>query len=281
VQFGGNISKAQLLASSESSSTQALWWVQNNGSVYHGGVWSVQPNAVLTKAAYEYYGTRYAVGELNLGWGIDTRNRTLFADRGMQVALSYSRTVPGSEVEYEIATGEYQQYFRLPYLSRLPFSSRIQVNYGKAFGWTTSLPPYRQFFLGGPDSLRGFREGAVDPRDSFGNPYGADFTVAEQLDVLLPVPQRFADSVRVSLFVDAGEAAFLGNTRFTDTADHEIGYPISLGQLRIATGIGVEWLSPMGLFRFDIAQPLRYVRGTALRYGDDTERFQFSIGSAF
>jgi outer membrane protein insertion porin family len=99
--------------------------------------------------------------------------------------------------------------------------------------------------------------------------------------MLLPVPLRLADDVRVSLFVDAGEVAFLGNTRFTDTAGNAIGYPISVGELRVATGIGVEWFSPMGLFRFDIAQPLRYARGTALRYGDDTERFQFTIGSAF
>jgi outer membrane protein insertion porin family len=281
VEFGADVSEAQLLAGYQTSSTQALWWVQNNGSVYHTGVWTVQPNAVLTKAAYEFYGTRYAVGELNFGWNIDTRNRTLFADRGMRLAISYSRTVPESEVDYEIAAGEYQQYFRLPYLSLFPFSSRLQVNYGKALGWTTSLPPYRQFFLGGPDSLRGFREGALDPRDSFGNPYGADFTVAEQLDLLLPLPKRFAGDLRVSLFVDAGEAAFLGDTRFTDIAGNAISYPISLAQLRVATGIGVEWLSPMGLFRFDIAQPLRYFQGTPLRYGDDTERFQFTIGSAF
>jgi outer membrane protein insertion porin family len=45
--------------------------------------------------------------------------------------------------------------------------------------------------------------------------------------------------------------------------------------------VGVEWLAPLGLFRFSYAIPLRYRRGTELNYGDDVEGFQFSMGNAF
>jgi len=37
----------------------------------------------------------------------------------------------------------------------------------------------------------------------------------------------------------------------------------------------------MGLFRFSYAFPVNADAPTALRFGDETERFQFSIGGAF
>jgi outer membrane protein insertion porin family len=43
----------------------------------------------------------------------------------------------------------------------------------------------------------------------------------------------------------------------------------------------VQWLAPLGLFRFSYAFPLRYRDETELNYGDELERFQFSIGQAF
>jgi outer membrane protein insertion porin family len=46
-------------------------------------------------------------------------------------------------------------------------------------------------------------------------------------------------------------------------------------------GIAAQWLAPLGLFRFSYAFPLNAEDGTATLYGDETERFQFSIGGAF
>ena len=44
----------------------------------------------------------------------------------------------------------------------------------------------------------------------------------------------------------------------------------------------MQWLAPLGVFRFSYAIPLNDERGdTPTRYGDETEGFQFSIGQAF
>jgi outer membrane protein insertion porin family len=44
----------------------------------------------------------------------------------------------------------------------------------------------------------------------------------------------------------------------------------------------VQWLAPLGVFRFSYAVPLKEYSGdTDSRYGDETEGFQFSIGQAF
>ncbi len=46
--------------------------------------------------------------------------------------------------------------------------------------------------------------------------------------------------------------------------------------------MAVQWLAPLGVFRFSYAVPLKKVSGdTPEHYGDETEGFQFSIGQAF
>ncbi len=52
-------------------------------------------------------------------------------------------------------------------------------------------------------------------------------------------------------------------------------------QLRASTGVSVQWLAPLGLFRFSLGFPIHYERGNWKHYGDETEGFQFSIGHAF
>jgi outer membrane protein insertion porin family len=44
---------------------------------------------------------------------------------------------------------------------------------------------------------------------------------------------------------------------------------------RVSVGIGVSWNSPFGPFRFDLAKVLKKVEG------DDTQVFQFNVGTQF
>jgi outer membrane protein insertion porin family len=45
--------------------------------------------------------------------------------------------------------------------------------------------------------------------------------------------------------------------------------------------LSVEWLAPLGLFRFSYAVPLNKSKGSSVLFPDETEKFQFSIGQAF
>jgi outer membrane protein insertion porin family len=51
--------------------------------------------------------------------------------------------------------------------------------------------------------------------------------------------------------------------------------------LKKSTGIAVQWLAPLGVFRFSYALPLNPFRGDGTRFADEEERFQFTIGQAF
>lgn len=156
-----------------------------------------------------------------------------------------------------------------------------ELAFGEGLNATTALPPYKQFFGGGPESVRGFKESYLGPRDSFGNPYGGNVLVASQLELILPLPAKWASQARASLFYDVGNVFNSGEVAFTDKLGSPVLYEPDIDNLRSSVGIGVQWLAPLGMFRFSYAFPLNEFEGNDRFYGDQVERFQFSIGQAF
>ena len=281
VSFGAAFEDAQLLTSSIGSAEQAQQWVQQNGNPYNRLVHEDYSNN-----DFVFYGTNYHDVQMLLGWQIDDRNRTLFADRGMRAALNVSATIPGSSsVKYYVASALFQQYVPV-WRHYLTLSFHERVDYGNGFGGTTGLPPYRLFFGGGPDSVRGFRESWLGPRDQFGNPYGGNFDIISQNELLLPIPAKWRQTARVSLFFDMGNVFYTGNgvkfyepNNVTPVYYHLNGW----GSLKRSVGLAVEWLSPMGLFRFSYGVALNASRNLANPnvWQDQTSGFQFTVGQAF
>lgn len=267
--FGGTWQSAELLSDSRSS-RQAAEWVRNNGDTETSFI----PNCCAI------YTTKFDTFELLAGWVFDSRNRALFADRGARHRLVANATIPGSDVEYFTINYNFQQYWPLARWATMLFN--VDLGYGAALGDTTSLPPYKNYFGGGPDTIRGFRENELGPKDDFGNPYGGDTLVAGQAEFLLPMPEKWRSKARFSLFFDVGNVFSVGDVQFYDkTTLNPIEYDFDAGELKQSVGIAAQWLAPLGLFRFSYAFPLNAEDGTATLYGDETERFQFSIGGAF
>jgi outer membrane protein insertion porin family len=156
-----------------------------------------------------------------------------------------------------------------------------ELGFTQALGDTTAAPPYKQYYGGGPQSVRGFRESYLGPRDSFGRPYGGNVLVAGQAELILPLPAKFASQARASFFYDIGNVFNTGEVSFTDKLGAPIEYKPDFDELRSSVGIAVQWLAPLGLFRFSYAYPLNEYVGNDRYYGDELERFQFSIGQAF
>ncbi len=269
IAFGTRWQRAQL-ATTASSSDQLLDWVTRNGESFEQDI-----------DGTEIVGSQFDALDLTVSWSFDSRDRLLFPNRGAIHRLNLTYSLPVGDVEYYSTGYDYRQYFRLPVLDFVPFSFHVNVGYLAALGDTTAVPPYRNLFLGGPDSVRGFSESQIGPRDSLGNPYGGDFSVSGQLEAILPMPARFAASARASVFYDFGQLAYLGDTRFTDKGGFPVEYGFKKDGFRTSTGVAVQWLAPLGLFRFSYAIPLTRSSATVLNYGDETEGFQFSIGSAF
>jgi len=275
VRAGLAVQRSDLVTDPNGSSREAVEWVRNNGNTYTERVsFGVPPIST------EFYGTEFDTFSLTLGWGFDSRNRGIFADRGARHRLNLSYTLPGSDVEFYTVNYDYLQF--LPLSKWFTVLNSFELGYGFDIGDTTSIPPYRRFFGGGPESVRGFRESRLGPRDSFGNPYGGNLKITNQFELLLPMPDKWRNSARFSVFFDAGNVfstdsvTFVGRDGVTP-----VDYDFSLDDIKYSTGVAVQWLAPLGVFRFSYAVPLNDEKSSGVEYGDETEGFQFSIGQAF
>ena len=120
---------------------------------------------------------------------------------------------------------------------------------------------FENYFAGGIQSVRGFKDNTLGPKDLFGNPLGGSSKAIGSAELFFPVPfVKESESVRLGAFVDVGNV-------YQNSFD--------LGDLRYSTGLSASWLSPFGALTVSIAQPLN------AQDGDRTQNFQFQFGSGF
>ena len=277
VQAGVSANEARLLTTRGFSSLESIDWVKSNGNSYFSR--DFEPTA-----QYYYYGTRFLTYEGTAGWGFDSLNRALFPDRGLRGSLSGRITLPGSDVNYYTLNSDFLQY--VPLWRDFVLSVHGEVNYGSPLGSTTSLPPYLNYFVGGVDSVRGYRDSTLGPRDNIGsgNPYGGNLRIVGNVEVIFPVPEKVRSVFRVSWFYDIGnvfqtgsKVEFKGVDKYTPVEY----YFNNWSDLKRSTGVALQWLAPLGFFRLSFGIPLNARRGDLVNYGDSTERIQFSVGQAF
>ena len=269
------------LITGDGSAEQARSWVRSNGDYrqqiipeqdYGNGF--IVPGTVLDTTQFDTY-------ELIVGWSYDSRNRALFADRGMRHTLSLGYTLPFSDVEYYSVNYDYLQF--IPLIGRWTLAIAAEAGFAMDIGDTTASPPYRNYFAGGPDTVRGYRESRLGPKDSFGNPFGGNLKVAARAELIIPTPEKWATSARATWFYDIGNVFSTGNRyQFTGIDGvTPVDYRFEYDKLKHSTGLAVQWLAPLGVFRFSYAFPLNTDRGDGVIFPDEEERFQFTIGQAF
>ena len=195
------------------------------------------------------------------GWSRDTRDSFIYPRAGSFQRIFIDAAVPPGKLRYARATYQYQHWFPLRQHDALMLNGEIA--YGKGYGGK-SLPFYRNFYAGGIGSVRGFEEGSLGPRTTDGrDSLGGNRRLIVNAEYYFPMPGSGMDrSFRMSVFVDGG---------YVWGEDQELRF----GDMRYSTGLGVSWSSPIGPLKFSIAQPLN--RQT----GDDTQRFQFQLGTVF
>ena len=274
--LGGSWNDAEILASTNSS-LQAQEWVLNNGNPFvEAGVGGTQ------------FDTYLLIG----GWVMDTRNRSLFATRGTRHSMTLNYTVPGSDVDFYTLNYSFVRY--QPLTRWFTLALNADVRFGDAFGDSTAIPPARNSFAGGPNTVRGYRENALGPKDTFGNPYGGNLLTVGQAELILPVPDSWRSRARITLFFDVGNVFSTDDVTFYNSScnsfvtpencneSNEISYDFDTSDLKRSYGLAVEWLAPLGLFKFSYGFPIDKDPFEADgSFGDQTERFQFSIGGAF
>ena len=282
ISAGVSLQRVDLLTYQGSSAQQAVDWVKTNGGPYTRIVLTslTLGDGTSITSSTSLFGSRFNTLETNVGWLYDSRNRGLFADRGQRHTLGVS-FVPSGKTRYYVASYDGIKYIPLPFHSTL--SLGLNLAYGNGLGGTTALPPYKRFYGGGPDTVRGYTESSLGPVDSNGNPYGGNMLAVARAELILPLPAKWQTSARAALFFDYGnvfstdKVTFLGRDFLTP-----VTYKFKYDQLKRSTGISVQWLAPsLGVFRFSYGIPLNKFEGDAVHWADRTENFQFTIGGSY
>lgn len=283
ISAGASLQHIDLLTFAASSADQAITWVLQNGHPYTSQSVStfIEPDGTTTTTSTALLGSRFNTVELSASWQYDSRNRGLFADRGVRNAVNLVYVPPGSSVRYFVGSYDFSGF--LPLSKRWTLSESIQVAYGAALGDTHGIPPYKRFYAGGPDSVRGFTEESLGPVDTNGNPYGGNLLTVSRTELIFPIPEKWQTSARASLFYDMGNVfSNDGTTYVGKDLETPVTYKFSYHALKQSTGIAVQWLAPsLGIFRFSFGIPLNSSEGDDIHFQDRTEGFQFTIGQSF
>jgi outer membrane protein insertion porin family len=171
--------------------------------------------------------------------------------------------VSSGDLEFYKLNFRYLQY--LPLSKSITLSLNAMLSYGAGYGETEELPPFERFYAGGARSVRGYESSSLGPKDEFTNdPVGGDTKFVANAEFILPSPfDEENKSTRLALFLDGG---YVYNSKEES---------IDLGELRYSAGAAVLWLTPIGAMRFSYAIPLND------KEGDETQGFQFTLGSPF
>ncbi|HYD55910.1 MAG TPA: outer membrane protein assembly factor BamA [Burkholderiales bacterium] len=199
---------------------------------------------------------RYVTG--TLGWQLDTRDSHI---------VTRSGTV--SRVTGELAGGDLQ-FYRLGYVHQwftpvgrdYAFSLRGELGYADGVG-DKPVPFFKNYYLGGPETVRGYSSYSIGPKDAAGNSLGGTRRVNGSAEFHFPMPGATKEqALRLAAFVDFGQV-------------YATGQRIDLGEFRYSAGIGLNWSSPFGPLRLSFAQPLNR------QPGDSIQRLQFTFGNVF
>ncbi|MEW5756640.1 MAG: outer membrane protein assembly factor BamA [Pseudomonadota bacterium] len=208
----------------------------------------------------DVYGSNFDTYKINATWSHDKRNRMLFADEGLLQNLSLEWAVPGSDIEYYKL--EHRQQWLFPFISTSVVSLSSTLGYGAGYGGTNDLPFFEYYYLGGVNSVRGFENNSLGPREG-ARVLGGNKKILGGAEVIFPPPsEEYAQSFRWSYFIDAGNVF---------GADESV----DLGEIRISHGLAAKWVTPVGVLTFSLGWPLRKEEG------DELQRFQFTIGAPF
>ncbi|MBV9361449.1 MAG: outer membrane protein assembly factor BamA, partial [Betaproteobacteria bacterium] len=217
-------------------------------------VFDTSPIAYLNFASQFGNEYRYAAG--TLGWVRDTRDSLITTRAGL--VMRASTEIAQGDLEY--ARLGYQQQWYYPLTRTLTFL--VGGELGMAGGLSGKpLPFFKNYFAGGPGSVRGYRSFSLGPQDDFGNVLGGNRKATVNSEILFPMPGAANDpTLRLSWFVDGGNV-FIGGFQFNE--------------MRYSTGLSFFWTSPFGPLRLSYAQPLND------RPTDHIQKLQFTFGTGF
>ncbi len=195
----------------------------------------------------------------SVGWSQDSRDSAIYTTAGTVQRAFVEVAMPISNQQFFKVTYQHQWFY--PISQNVTLMMNGEAGGAEGYGGKP-VPFFKNFYAGGPGSVRGFRPFSIGPRDINNNSLGGTRRIVGNAELLFPMPGMSKDrSVRLSAFVDAGAVFGLGMT--------------GADSLRYSTGVAITWVSPVGPLKISVGAPLNK------QPSDRLQMFQFTLGSLF
>ena len=209
--------------------------------------------------------TERTVVSTGIGLSWDKRNNYLDPTKGflLSTAVEYAGLFAGNTefVKYNATAKSWIPFWKGTYFA-------TKANYGllHLINAGDDLVVEERFFLGGPNTLRGFRYRRVGPRTPTETGgyviIGGVSQVLGSIDFVVPLSKTVG--LKAVAFFDIGNSFDKGEFSFNPS------------DLRKDAGFGLRWISPLGPMKLDIGFPI----GDRLR-DEESYEVQFTVGNLF
>ena len=165
----------------------------------------------------------------------------------------------GGDKDFYKLTGVANFFFN--YNKTLVLELKGTGGWAKEYDDSVSVPIYERFFAGGANTVRGYKERSIGPRDEpTGDPIGGEAMLVANAELTYPVFKNF----KVAVFYDIGNVW------------HSTDKNINVKDFKAGTGAGVRVKTPIGPVKVDLGYPLN-------ENHDDKQkiRFHFSMTRGF
>ncbi|EKJ6968348.1 outer membrane protein assembly factor BamA [Pseudomonas aeruginosa] len=240
-------------------------------------------------------GDNFTNFKASIGWSESTLNKGVLATRGHSQSLTLETTLPGSDLSfYKI---DYRGQVFAPLTDNYTMRFHTELGYGDGYGSTERLPFYENYYAGGFNSVRGFKDSTLGPRSTPSRAYkdgkiipgpdergrytdpdqdpeafGGNILITGGAELLFPLPfVKDQRQLRTVLFWDVGSTFDTDcPTKTTTNCDG-----IKTDNLASSVGVGLTWITALGPLSFSLATPIKKPDNA------ETQVFQFSLGQTF
>lgn len=201
----------------------------------------------------------FVTSSLTVGLIRDTRNNVFIPTRGFlgSISTEYAGGFLGGDRNFTKNTGDVAWFF--PVVEKEEFeqaiSLRLRAGIAKEFADSDNVPINERFFLGGSDTIRGYPERSIGPKDEDDNPIGGKSFFIANAEYTFPI---WRQTIRGALFYDIGNA-------WQESED------MKFDGLFAGFGVGVRMRTPIGPVNLDYGYGVE----------EDQCRLHFSMGYSF
>ncbi len=233
-------------------------YVRLNTTYKYEGVEISNVSSDATDAIKDEKG-KFITSSLTVGLVRDTRDNVFIPTRGFLglISTEYAGGFLGGDRDFTKNMGDATWFY--PVVKKEEFehviSLRLRAGIVKEFAGSDNVPINERFFLGGSDTIRGYPERSVGPKDEDDNSIGGKSFLIANAEYTFPIWRR---TIRGALFYDIGNA-------WKEPEE------MKFDGLFAGFGVGLRMQTPIGPVNLDYGYGVEEKKG----------RLHFSMGYSF